>query len=80
MGTIIGLRHQLLAMYHGSLMGGHFAINGTHIKLKRHFYWPEMLIDVVKWIKGCNTCARCKHENVASLGLLQPLPIPSQPW
>jgi len=25
-------------------------------------------------------CKKCKHENVAYSGLLQPLPIPEQPW
>ena len=28
----------------------------------------------------CDTCKRCKHENIAYLGLLQPLPIPDQAW
>ena len=29
---------------------------------------------------SCDTCKRCKSENVAYLGLLQPLPIPNQTW
>lgn len=75
--TATRLRYQLLELYHGSPMSGHSGINGTYIMLKKHFfYWSSMLTDVVKWIKGCDTYARCKHENVANSGMLQPLPKP----
>lgn len=35
---------------------------------------------VYAFIKEYDTCQRCKHENVAYPGLLQPLPIPSKVW
>ncbi|KAJ7971418.1 Ty3/gypsy retrotransposon protein [Quillaja saponaria] len=33
-----------------------------------------------QYIKGCDTCQRNKWENTSPAGLLQPLPIPTQPW
>lgn len=36
--------------------------------------------DVIQYVKGCDVCQQNKHENVASPGLLQPLPIPDKPW
>lgn len=34
----------------------------------------------MQFIKCCDTCAKCKGETCATLGLLQPLPIPQQVW
>lgn len=36
--------------------------------------------DVYAYVRECDTCHRCKHDNVAPLGLLQPLPIPEKLW
>lgn len=30
--------------------------------------------------RNCAICQRCKEEQVAYPGLLQPLPIPARPW
>lgn len=39
-----------------------------------------MLRDIKAYILKCEPCLRCKNKNVASLGLLQPLPIPHGVW
>lgn len=44
------------------------------------FYWPNIKKDVLKWVAKCDICQRVKSENIYSPGLLQPLPIPEQPW
>lgn len=36
--------------------------------------------DVTGFVLACEVCQRCKHEQVAYLGLLQPLAIPDQAW
>lgn len=36
--------------------------------------------DVKSFIFNCQSCVHCKNENVASPGLLQPLPIPQGVW
>lgn len=36
--------------------------------------------DVKEFIFNCESCARCKNENIATPGLLQPLPIPEGVW
>ena len=36
--------------------------------------------DVIEFVMGCDTCNRCKTENVAYPGLLQPLNVPKGPW
>lgn len=52
----------------------------TYLKLKRYFFWLSMLKGVMKWVRSCAVCARCKGEYYVYPGLLQPLPIPFQAW
>jgi len=40
------------------------------------FYWRGQQKQIRQYIRECNVCQRNKHENVASPGLLQPLPVP----
>jgi IS30 family transposase len=44
------------------------------------FYWKGQQKHIRQFIRECNVCQRNKHENMASPGLLQPLPIPSTPF
>lgn len=82
--TMVGcnpvLRKQLVAFYHESAIGGHSGINATLQRLKQDLYWRKMKQDVYTYVRECDTCQRCKHDNVAPLGLLQPLPILDKVW
>ncbi|GJP30198.1 hypothetical protein CLOM_g23263 [Closterium sp. NIES-68] len=42
--------------------------------------WPHMADDVQKFVISCTTCQRMKSSKQKKAGLLQPLPIPEQPW
>lgn len=59
-------RASLLQEMHTSPYGGHSGIQDTYMRLKT--------------CKICKICARSKPDLSPSLGLLQPLPIPDQPW
>ncbi len=48
--------------------------------IKRRFWWPTMKKEVHKFIRACKTCAQHKSSHQCPAGLLQSLPIPSQPW
>ncbi|XP_058000738.1 uncharacterized protein LOC131178812 [Hevea brasiliensis] len=37
-------------------------VHATNMKLIRYFFWNGMLQDVMKWVRKCETCARCKAE------------------
>ncbi|GJP43278.1 hypothetical protein CLOM_g2761, partial [Closterium sp. NIES-68] len=41
---------------------------------------PHMADDVQKFVILCTTCQRMKSSKQKKAGLLQPLPIPEQPW
>lgn len=65
---------------HDSPLGGHSGQQGTYHRLKQCFYWQGMKRDVIAFVKECDICQKCKKENVAYPGLLQPLQIPEQAW
>jgi hypothetical protein len=74
------LQHQLISMYHDTSLGGHSGSTVTTARLAIMFYWRKQQKQVRQYVRECPTCQRCKTENVASPGLLQPLPVPTAPF
>lgn len=79
-GNKSDLRTRILSIMHSSSYGGHSGINGTYMRLKSSFFWPGMKSEVATLVKACDVCIRNKPNLTPSPGLLQPLPIPDQPW
>ncbi|GAB2293176.1 hypothetical protein Dimus_038252 [Dionaea muscipula] len=79
-GNIGQLRKQILTSYRDSAEGGHGGEQSTWRRIKRSFYWPRLKVDVVKYVKECDTCQRTKAPTQSYVGLLQPLAIPKQAW
>lgn len=79
-GTDSVLRADLLGHFHADAIGGHSGATATYRRLSSVFYWKGLERDVREFVRGCITCNRFKPENVASPGLLQPLPIPEHVW
>ncbi|GJP49343.1 hypothetical protein CLOM_g8566 [Closterium sp. NIES-68] len=73
-------RQLLLEEYHDVLYAGHFGSNKTLIGIAKNYYWPHMADDVHKFSTSCTTCQRMKRNKQKQAGLLQPLPVPEQPW
>ncbi|GJP33995.1 hypothetical protein CLOM_g18479 [Closterium sp. NIES-68] len=74
------LRQLLLEEYHDVLYAGHFGSNKTLTGIAKHYYWPHLAEDVKKFVTSCDTCQRMKSSKQKKAGLLQPLPVPEQPW
>lgn len=74
------LRGTILEWLHKSSSGGHYGRDATHQRVKSLFYWKGIGKDIQQFIRSCSTCQQCKHEKVASPGLIQPLPIPTDIW
>lgn len=72
------LRKLLFEEYHASPGGGHSGVKGTLARLAAAFSWPHMAQDIKAWVRECATCQMHKYSTQKPLGLLQPLPIPSQ--
>ncbi|KAL0148123.1 hypothetical protein M9458_056593 [Cirrhinus mrigala] len=59
---------------------GHPGISRTLHLTKNSFWWPTMTKDTTTFVKSCQVCAQSKTPKELPSGLLQPLPIPQQPW
>jgi hypothetical protein len=70
---VLQARHDFLAV-------GYFGFNKTLELISRDFWWPQMWKAVKEFVLSCDTCSRLKNPRYRSYGLLQPLPIPRQPW
>ena len=74
-----GERNNNISEAHTSLIAGHFGVGKTVANLQMYFYWPRMLDDVSRFIRGCSLCATSNLGN-GKLGLHTPLLVPSRPW
>ncbi|GJP51223.1 hypothetical protein CLOM_g10392 [Closterium sp. NIES-68] len=74
------LRQLLLEEYHDVLYAGHFGSNKTLTGIAKHYYWPHLAEDVQTFVTSCDTCQRMKSSKQKKARLLQPLPVPEQPW
>jgi hypothetical protein len=68
---IINDAHSLLA---------HLGTRKTLAYLREYVWWKTMVRDVQTFCDSCVTCQRSKPPNQKPFGLLNPLPIPAQPW
>src|SRR5882762_8671467 len=60
-----------------STHGGHAK---TYNKVATTHYWPKMSRDIKRYVSTCNICQKAKPRRHAPAGLLQPIPILSQPF
>ncbi|ROL53801.1 Transposon Tf2-6 polyprotein [Anabarilius grahami] len=65
---------------HTSPGTGHPGVNGTLSLLKQRFWWPNMAVDVRRYVQGCRECAVSKSSRHLPAGKLLPLPVPDRPW
>nr|XP_020152320.1 uncharacterized protein LOC109737602 [Aegilops tauschii subsp. strangulata] len=80
LGGSTELQQRIMAAFHDSSIGGHSGFPATFWRIRRLFAWPKMKTHVLQYVRCCPTCQQAKPDRAASPGLLQPLPIPQQPW
>jgi len=68
---VISEAHSLLA---------HLGASKTLDYLRDQCWWKDMVSDTKSFCETCMTCKRSKPSNQKPYGLLNPLPIPGNPW
>jgi hypothetical protein len=74
------LKHNVLLELHTSPVGGHSGFLKTYHRVKKDFFWDGLKTNVQRFVAECVVCQQNKVETIKTLGLLQPLSIPSQRW
>jgi hypothetical protein len=69
-----------LQIVYDSPQGGHSGFPVTYRRLVSLFYWPSMKHMIREYVQCCRVCQQAKLERLPPAGLLQPLPIPIEPW
>ncbi|GBG78225.1 hypothetical protein CBR_g26259 [Chara braunii] len=58
---------------------GYFGFKKTYAEVRERFDWKGLKEDVLTYMRTCLVCQRNKPPHENPLGLLRPLPIPSEP-
>jgi hypothetical protein len=74
------LKQNVLLELHTSPVGGHSGFFKTYHRVKKEFFGDGLKTDVQRFIEECLVFQQNKVEAIKTLGLLQPLAIPSQRW
>ncbi len=74
-------RLQVLSVAHEHELSGHVGIRKTYDRLLKHFFWPSMKSDVVKFCKSCHPCQLAgKPNQVIPPAPLKPIPVLGEPF
>lgn len=73
-------KERVFRSYHDSPLGGHLGFAKTLERLRRDYNWPGLTKELKRYLSNCQTCIRSKAKRHKPYGLLEPLPIPLQPW
>ena len=77
---IAWVKRGILYELHDTPFSGHCGVRKTVDAVARLFWWPKLRLSVTEYISACEACQRNKSSTQKPAGLLQPLPIPSEPW
>ena len=59
---------------------GHVGTLKTKKLVEQSFWWPSLDKDVRRYVQSCHSCQANKATTHKPFGLLNPLPIPDEPW
>lgn len=73
-------REQVLSVAHDNV-AGHLGVAKTFYRVLRHFFWPRIKSDVIKYCRSCHACQTVgKPNQVISPAPLKPIPAIGEPF
>lgn len=74
-------RQHVLCLAHDHVLSGHLGITKTYNRILKHFFWPGLKRDVVRFCRTCDTCQRMgKPNQVIPPAPLCPIPVMGEPF
>ena len=75
------LQVDIMSQVHNTITeAAHGGYAKTYNQIAAIYYWPRMSRDIKKYIGTCNISQKTKLRHHVPIGMLQPIPIPSQPF
>ncbi len=75
------MQKQVISEVHNEITeAGHAGFHKTYNRIAVTHYWPRMSRRIKEYVDLCDICQKSKPKRHAPQGLLQPIPIPSQPF
>lgn len=74
----VSFRDKVLSLAHDYHFAGHLGVNKTTDRILRHFFWPGIKKDVVRYCRVCQVTG--KPNQVIPPAPLQPIPVTSEPF
>ena len=71
---------KIIGEFHSTPQGGHGGVLKTYKRLAEQFFWKGMRKSVEEFVAACIVCQQHKYPTSKASGLIQPLPIPKEPW
>ena len=65
-GQNSALQTKIIAACHSSALGGHSGIAATYSRMKKHFAWKGMKMDVENFVKQCSICQHATCQTFSS--------------
>jgi hypothetical protein len=78
--NIDAVKNAILYECHDRPFVGHVGTSKTLKLAERSYWWPNMEQSVRRYVQSCPSCQANKDSNQKPGGLLQPLPVPEEPW
>jgi len=73
------LRTEVIQLYHDVLMAGHGGRWKMVELVTRNYWWPEVMRNIGRYVKGCDLCQRMKNRMEELVGKLKLSEIPEKP-
>ena len=74
------VKRAIIRECHDPPYAGHVGTTKTKESVTRSFWWPTLDRDVRRYVQTCHSCQANKSTTQKAADLLQPLPIPDEPW
>lgn len=74
------LKDDVLKRSHDDIITGHLGVRKTYYRIKKDFFWFNMLKDVKTYVGNCDTCSKYKVSQQQPFGLMGQHREVSQPW
>ena len=67
-------------IHDGITESAHAGYHRCYNRIASVYYWPKMSRDIKRYVSTCDICQKSKPRRHAPVGLLRPIPIPTQPF